>query len=64
MRGRRRPAGRHDLPRVRATAARALGGCGDSEHLAAVRRLLADPDPDVRRAAARALERLERRLDL
>ena len=54
----------HDLPRVRATAARALGGCGDSEHLAAVRRLLADPDPDVRRAAARALERLEQRLDL
>ncbi len=54
----------HDLPRVRATAARALGGCGDSEHLAAVRRLLADPDADVRRAAARALERLEQRLDL
>ena len=56
--------GTHDLPRVRAAAARALGACGDSEHLAAVRLLLDDPDPDVRRAAARALERLEQRLDL
>jgi HEAT repeats len=54
----------HDLPRVRATAARALGGCGDSEHLAAVHRLLEDPDPEVRSAAARAVERLEQRLDL
>ena len=54
----------HDLPRVRATAARALGGCGDSEHLAAVHRLLEDPDPEVRSAAERAVERLEQRLDL
>jgi HEAT repeat protein len=56
--------GAHDLPRVRATAARALGTCGDSEHLAAVRRLLEDPDPDVRTAAARAHDRLAQRLDL
>ena len=60
----------HDLPRVRATAARALGGCGDSEHLAAVRRLLADPDrgraagggpgPRAAGAAARPLSRRDR----
>jgi HEAT repeat protein len=56
--------GTHDLPRVRATAARALGTCGDSEHLAAVRLLLDDPDADVRRAATRAVEHLEQRLDL
>lgn len=54
----------HDLPRVRATAARALGASGDTEHVAAVHGLLADPSQDVRRAAGRALERMERRLDL
>jgi hypothetical protein len=68
---RRLPAGdeaarlsRHHLPRVRATAARAIGVSGDSEHLAAVRGLLDDESSDVRRAAALALERLEDRLDL
>ena len=54
----------HGLPRVRATAARALGVCGDTEHLAAVLALLADPDEGVRRAAGRARERMERRLDV
>jgi HEAT repeats len=54
----------HDLPRVRATAARLLGVAGDSEHLPAVRELLEDESSEVRRAAARALERLEDRLDL
>ncbi len=54
----------HELPRVRAAAARALGAGGDVEHLSAVRDLLDDPDEDVRRAAARALERAEERLDV
>jgi hypothetical protein len=53
----------HDLPRVRAAAARALGSCGDVEHLPAVHELLEDPEEDVRRAAGRALERMEARLD-
>ena len=65
LRRRRRPAGRpRPAPGARPRPPARSGGCGDSEHLAAVRRLLADPDPDVRRAAARALERLEQRLDL
>jgi hypothetical protein len=53
-----------ELPRVRATAARALGACGDTEHVAAVRDLLDDRSPEVRRAAARALALMETRLDL
>jgi HEAT repeat protein len=55
---------RHELPRVRAAAARALGVAGDTEHVAAVRDLTDDPAEDVRRAASRALERMEARLDL
>ena len=54
----------HDLPRVRATAARALGACGDTEHLDALLDLLDDPAEEVRRAAGRARERMERRLDV
>ncbi len=54
----------HDLPRVRATAARALGAAGDTEHVAAVRLLLEDGSEEVRGAAGRALERMEARLDL
>src|SRR6476469_4439141 len=54
----------HDLPRVRAAAARALGAAGDTEHVAAVRTLLADDSEEVRRTAARALDRLSTRLDL
>ena len=54
----------HELPRVRSAAVRALGVCGDVEHLPAVHELLADPDEDVRKAAARAMERAETRLDL
>ena len=54
----------HELPRVRAAAARALGAGGDVEHLSAVHDLLDDPDEDVRRAAARALERAQERLDV
>jgi HEAT repeat protein len=54
----------HPLPRVRGAAARALAVVGDTDHVAAVTELLADPDASVRRAAARCLERLRARLDL
>jgi HEAT repeat protein len=54
----------HDLPRVRAAAARVLAVAGDTEHLATVRALADDPAEEVRRAAARALDRLAERLDL
>ena len=54
----------HPLPRVRGQALRTLGAAGDTEHVAAVRRALDDPHPDVRRHAGRALERMSARLDL
>ena len=54
----------HPLPRVRGQALRTLGAAGDTEHVAAVRRALDDEHPDVRRHAARALERMSARLDL
>jgi HEAT repeat protein len=54
----------HELPRVRAAVVRALGIIGDTEHVDVVREALQDPDGDVRRAAARALDRLSTRLDL
>jgi HEAT repeats len=54
----------HELPRVRAQAVRALAVVGDREHVAAVRDCLDDDDADVRHRAGRALEALERRLDL
>jgi len=54
----------HELPRVRAAAMRALALAGDTEHVEVVRDHLDDPDPAVRRAAARSLERLTQRLDL
>jgi hypothetical protein len=54
----------HPLPRVRVAAARALAVAGDTEHVEVVDGLLDDPDPVVRRAAARSLERLRARLDL
>lgn len=55
---------RHELPRVRSAALRALGITGDTEHVDAVVAAVEDPAEEVRRAAARALERLESRLDL
>jgi hypothetical protein len=55
---------RHELPRVRGTALRALGAAGDTEHVPVVLGALDDPDQEVRRAAARALERMTSRLDL
>ena len=54
----------HPLPRVRGQALRTLGVAGDTEHVAAVRRALDDEQPDVRRHAARALERMSVRLGL
>lgn len=54
----------HALPRMRAQALRTLGSAGDTEHVEAVRELLGDEHADVRRAAARALERMSARLDL
>ncbi|MCW2794212.1 MAG: hypothetical protein JWO76_3310 [Nocardioides sp.] len=53
----------HELDRVRAQALRTLGAAGDTEHVEAVRGLLTDRHPDVRRQAARALERMTARLD-
>jgi HEAT repeat protein len=54
----------HDLARVRGHAVRLLGVAGEHEHLATVLGLLDDQDEAVRRHAARALARLETRLDL
>jgi hypothetical protein len=54
----------HELPRVRAAAMRALAVVGDTEHAAAVRDRLDDPEEGVRRAAGRAWEQLAARLDL
>ena len=54
----------HELPRVRAQAMRALAVAGDREHVSVVRAAVDDDDPDVRRQASRALDALERRLDL
>jgi hypothetical protein len=54
----------HELPRVRAQALRTLAVTGDTEHVAAVRDRLDDDHEDVRRQAARALERMAQRLDL
>jgi hypothetical protein len=53
----------HELPRVRATATRAIGAAGESEHAEALQDLADDPDPTVRAAAEKALTRLENRLD-
>jgi HEAT repeat protein len=53
----------HELPRVRATAARALGAAGESEHAEALQALADDPDLTVRVAAEKARARLAKRLD-
>ena len=55
---------RHELPRVRVAAARALGVVGDTEHADDLEALRSDPDEQVRRQAARAYERMAGRLDL
>jgi hypothetical protein len=55
---------RHELPRVRANAVRALGVVGDTEHVDDVVAVLRDPEEWVRGHAARAYERMAARLDL
>ncbi len=45
-------------PSARAKAARALGEMGDAAAVPALMEALKDPDPEVRRAAARALEKV------
>ena len=55
---------RHELPRVRANAVRTLGVVGDTEHAEVVLATLDDPEVWVREHAARAYERMARRLDL
>jgi hypothetical protein len=55
---------RHELPRVRANAVRTLGVVGDTEHADDVLAVLGDPQERVRMHAARAYERMARRLDL
>jgi hypothetical protein len=55
---------RHELPRVRANAVRALAVVGDTEHVDDVLAVLHDPDESVREQAARAYARMARRLDL
>jgi HEAT repeat protein len=54
----------HDLPRVRAAAIRVLGACGDTEHVEVAVAGLDDPELEVRKAAARSVDALQRRLDL
>ncbi|TDO45303.1 HEAT repeat protein [Kribbella sp. VKM Ac-2527] len=53
----------HELPRVRASAVRAVGVAGEFEHAEAIEGLRDDPDQAVRAAVERALEKLEVRLD-
>lgn len=55
---------RHELPRVRAAAVRALGVVGDTEHSSDVLALIDDPEESVRAQAARAYARMAQRLDL
>jgi HEAT repeat protein len=54
----------HALARVREAAVRALGACGDVEHVAVVASALDDEDEAVRRSADRALDRMCARLDV
>lgn len=54
----------HELARVRAQAMRALAVCGDVEHVPVVQEAAYDVDDGVRRQAERALQAMQRRLDL
>src|SRR6187401_2913909 len=51
----------HDLPRVRATAARALGETGSETAIEPLITCLSDQDADVRLYAAQALGRIDKR---
>ena len=50
-----------DVPRVRASAARALGAVGSPDDAELIKRLLKDKEIDVRRAAGQGLEALSSR---
>jgi HEAT repeat protein len=52
-----------DVARVRAMGARALGGLGEYEQAVLVKKLLTDPEIEVRRAAGNAVRELAKRLD-
>jgi len=52
-----------DTTRVRAAAARVLGGVGEAEHAPALRGAQTDAEGSVRDAAERALRTMRRRLD-
>ena len=52
-----------EVARVRGNAARALGFVGEFEDALAVKRLLTDPEVDVRRLAGGALKQLSSRLE-
>jgi HEAT repeat protein len=54
----------HELPRVRATVVRLIGVAGESDHAHVLLEALGDPEVSVRAAAERAIERMERRLDI
>jgi HEAT repeat protein len=54
----------HGLPRVRATVVRLVGVAGESDHAYVLLEALDDPEVSVRAAAERAIERMERRLDI
>jgi HEAT repeat protein len=54
----------HELPRVRATVVRLVGVAGESDHAHVLFEALDDPELSVRAAAERAIERMERRLDI
>lgn len=58
------PLVEHELPRVRLNAVRCLGAVGDTEHVDIVVGALGDEDPAVRRAAARGIRLMAKRLDL
>jgi hypothetical protein len=52
-----------DVARVRAMAARALGSIGEYEQAVEVKKLLTDPEVEVRRAAGNAVREAAKRLD-
>lgn len=50
-----------DVPRVRASAARALGALGSGADISRIRPLLKDPEVEVRRAAQQSMDKLRSR---
>ncbi|MGP9536646.1 HEAT repeat domain-containing protein [Brachybacterium sp. AOP43-C2-M15] len=58
-----RRVGTDEVPRVRGASLRALAAVGEIEHVPAVHAGLRDQDPSVVRAAEKALEGMEARLD-